>query len=107
MSGTINSGNPNPESHLPKKGPGRPKCIPNRFTGTIRDAIQAATDSYEDPETHEKGAVAWLKHLRDVDHKAFASLLGRIIPQVTQISGDPSLPAIRISFEKPDDSPKD
>jgi hypothetical protein len=99
--------NPETEGKLPKRGPGRPKGVPNKFTGDLRAAILASADSYEDPETGKRGVIAYLEQLRDSYPKSYCGLLARIIPQITQISGDPSLPAIRISFEKPDDSPKD
>lgn len=84
-----------------KRGPGRPAGSKNKIPSDIKEMILKALSNAEG------GGVGYLNRQREDNPKAFLQLLGRIIPQLTQISGDPSLPAIRISFEKPDDSPKD
>ena len=98
--------NPNPptnSSDLPKRGPGRPKGVPNKFTGDLRAAILAATDSYENEEGR-KGTLEWLISMREAYPKTFLQLMGRLIPQITTITGDSSLPAIRVVFEQPKSS---
>ena len=78
--------NPNPlnAEALPKKGPGRPKGSCNKFTGDLRKAILAATDSYIDEETGKQGVVVWLESMRDDYPKAFMQMVARLIPlQVT------------------------
>ena len=76
--------NPETEGKLPKRGPGRPKGVPNKFTGDLRKAILAATDSYVDEETGKQGVVVWLESMRDDYPKAFMQMVARLIPlQVT------------------------
>ena len=56
----------------PNAGKGRKKGVPNRITFTLKQAIEAAF--------HEVGGKEWLVQLAGSDPRAFASLLGRILP---------------------------
>jgi hypothetical protein len=70
-------------------GPGRPKGVPNKTTTQLKEAILgAATDVGEDGEG-KKGLVGYLTTLAKAEPKAFASLLGKVLPlQVTGEGGD-------------------
>ena len=71
------------KSNFPGPGPGRPKGIPNKNTGAIRDMILEALG--------EAGGVAYLVD-RANDPKtaaAFLGLVGKVLPlQVTGEGGD-------------------
>jgi len=79
-------------SGLPKRGPGRPKGSVNKVTGDIRNMIETALSN--------AGGVAYLERQAIANPKAFLALIGRIIPQQTVVSGDKTLPGIRIEFVK-------
>ena len=68
----------------PKKGagPGRPKGSPNKTTAAIKDALMLAAEE----AGGKRGLVGYLKWLALNEPKAFAPLLGKLIP--TQITGD-------------------
>ena len=61
----------------PNAGKGRKKGTPNKLTVTLKQAI---LNSFE-----TLGGEAWLVQLAESDPKAYAGLLGRIIP--SEISG--------------------
>ena len=61
----------------PNAGKGRKKGVQNKLTVTLKQAI---LNSFE-----TLGGEAWLVQLAELDPKAYAGLLGRIIP--SEISG--------------------
>ena len=99
--------NPGNDENLPKRGPGRPAGSQNKFGGDLRLAILASADNYVNPETGKRGVLAYLEKCQDEYSKSYIGLLARIIPQITTITGDSTLPAIRITFEKADDRSPD
>ena len=71
---------------------GRKKGTPNKTTSTLREAIlQAAADVGEDLKG-EGGLTGYLRRVATQDVKAFASLLGRVLP--LQVASDPDNPMI-------------
>ena len=71
-----------------KAGPGRPKGLKNQVTVTLKDAIlHAAEDCGFDGEGLE-GLTGYCKRLAISEPRAFASLLGRVLP--TSISAENS-----------------
>lgn len=80
------------EENRPKrvKTGGRQKGSLNKTTGLLKDAIlKAAEDSGEDGSGKD-GLVGYLRLVARSDIKAFASLLGRVLPlQVTGEGGGP------------------
>ena len=101
----MNHNPPTNSSDLPKRGPGRPKGSVNKFTGDLKAAILAATDSYENEEG-KKGAQAWLEDMRRDYPKTFMQMVARLIPLQVAGSDDPkSLPInIVISAATHDDT---
>lgn len=73
----------------PNQGKGRPKGVPNKFTGTVREAVLAAFGKL--------GGVRWLVKLGQTNPVEFARLLGRLLPRevsVTSSSTAPPPPAL-------------
>lgn len=72
-------------------GPGRPKGVPNKTTGLLKDMIMQALN--------EAGGVNYLVTQAHDNPKAFLSLVSRVLPmQVTGESGG----AISITFTQTD-----
>ncbi|MFG1340382.1 hypothetical protein [Xanthobacter autotrophicus] len=79
------SGNPNL-----KAGPGRPKGKPNRTTTMLKDAILQAAENVGQDGAGKGGTTGYLQRLALEEPKAFATLLGRVLPlQVTGEGGGP------------------
>lgn len=71
---------------------GRQKGTPNRITKTVREAILGAFD--------ELGGQKWLVKLGKNDEKAFASLLGKVLPtQLTGADGGPIMVASSVALD--------
>ncbi len=65
---------------------GRQKGTPNKTTQLLKDAILLAAERVGDPLNGRKGGtVGYLEFLATSEPKAFAGLLGRVLP--TQIEG--------------------
>jgi hypothetical protein len=81
-----------PEKQLPKKAmpvsPGRPKGVPNKVNGLIKDMIVQALDN--------AGGVEYLTRQASLNPGPFMTLLGKVLP--TQITGDGGGP-VKISVE--------
>jgi len=63
--------------NLPGPGPGRPKGVPNKFTGDVKEAILAGLNG------GEGGLAAFVAQLREENPTSAAALLGRFIPIAT------------------------
>jgi hypothetical protein len=73
-----------PSPKPPNAGKGRPKGVPNKTTGAVKEMILEALAG--------AGGVEYLK-ARAIDNpNAFLSLVGRVLP--LQVSGDPDQPLI-------------
>lgn len=68
-----------------KAGPGRPKGSINKTTATLKEAILAAGEAVGQDGKGKDGLTGYLKHVAATDVKAFASLLGKVLPM--QITG--------------------
>jgi alpha-ketoglutarate-dependent taurine dioxygenase len=91
-------------SHLFKRGAlnpraqgkgGRKKGTPNKFTKAIKDQILQALE--------ELGGVRYLKYLATRDKRAFAGLVGRVMPyQVEQAAPEETADKIRAHLAEMD-----
>lgn len=70
-----------------KPGPGRPKGVPNKINGQLRDMILQALDG--------AGGVEYLQKQAEQNPNAFMSLIGRVLP--LQVSGEDG-GDIKVSF---------
>lgn len=73
-------------------GSGRKAGTRNNTSKALREQILQALDE------QEGGAVGYLKRLAVTDQKAFAGLLGRVLP--TQLTGDDQGGAVRIEITR-------
>jgi hypothetical protein len=82
------------KSNLPGAGPGRPKGVPNKTNGAIKDMILAALG--------EAGGVDYLVRKANDPRtaSAFLGLVGKVLPM--QVIGDPENPlqhSLTITFK--------
>ena len=61
--------------NLPGPGPGRPKGVPNKFTGELKEAILAGVNG-----SHKLGVSGFVLKLALDTPTSAAALLGRLIP---------------------------
>lgn len=69
-----------------KKGPGRPKGVPNKTTTQLKEAILLAGEAAGN-KLGQQGLVSYLEFLAQDNSSAFASLLGKVLPMQVQHSG--------------------
>lgn len=75
--------------NLPARGPGRPKGSPNKVGVLVKEAVIKALQTVEvttEGGRKAKGAVPYLRWLARTEPKAFATLVGKVMP--TQITGE-------------------
>lgn len=69
-------------------GPGRPKGSTNKTTVVLKDAIIRAAEVVGQDGKGKAGLVGYLVKVANEDTKAFATLLGKVLPlQVTGAGG--------------------
>lgn len=86
----------------PNAGKGRVKGVPNKTTALLKDAILLAAENCGEDGEGKGGLTGYLGLLARSQPKAFASLLGRVIP--VQVVGDPENPvalAVTVRYVKP------
>lgn len=71
-----------------KRGPGRPKGAPNKTTALLKDAIVKAAEAVGEDGRGKDNLVGYCKKLAKEEPKAFASLLGRVLPMQVTGEGD-------------------
>ncbi len=72
-------------------GAGRRPGTPNKHTRNVRDALVRALEA-----TAEDGGEEFFAGLRDSDPKTFATLVGKLIPNQTHITGEEGGPVVVI-----------
>lgn len=73
-------------------GPGRPKGLANKTTAALKEAILLAAEEHGFDGNGKEGLKGYLKRVAAEDIKAFAGLLGKVLPmQVTGEDGGPVL----------------
>lgn len=72
---------------------GRQKGTPNKTTGALKDAILKAAELSGNDKKGKDGLVGYLRRVADDDVKAFAGLLGKVLPlQVAGANGEALAP---------------
>lgn len=66
--------------NLTRRGAGRPKGSPNRTSTLLRDAILMAAEAAGEDEQGKGGLMGYCAFLAKNEPRAFASLLGRVLP---------------------------
>ena len=85
--------------NLPGPGPGRPKGVPNRTTALLKDAILQAAEAVGADKQGLDGLKGYCTYLATEEPKAFAQLLGKVLPtQVTGEDGGPVQAEMRIAW---------
>lgn len=70
----------------PAAGKGRVKGTPNKTTALLKDAIIRAAEAAGEDKQGKGGLVGYCTYLATEEPKAFAQLLGKVLPM--QIAGD-------------------
>ena len=70
----------------PNAGKGRVKGVPNKTTKSLREAILIAAEKSGGDQSGKDGLIGYLKRVADEDVKAFAGLLGKVLP--LQVTGE-------------------
>lgn len=83
----------------PAAGKGRPAGALNKTTALLKDAILLAAKQSGQDTKGKGGLVGYLRRVADNDVKAFASLLGRVLPM--QITGEGDGPLV-VNIMRPD-----
>lgn len=68
------------KTRAPNRGGGRPKGVKNKTTIALKEAILLAAEQTGQDGQGKGGLAGFLKHMIATDLKAFASLLGKLIP---------------------------
>lgn len=63
-----------------KAGPGRPKGSANKTTTSLKEAILSAAAEHGEDDMGKDGLTGYLRKVAREDVKAFAGLLGRVLP---------------------------
>lgn len=79
----------------PAAGKGRVKGTPNKTTALLKEAILKAAETAGQDGNGKEGLVGYCTFLAREEPKAFAQLLGKVMP--LQISGDPDNPVRAIT----------
>lgn len=74
----------------PNAGNGRPRGAVNKTTKTLKEAILRAAELSGRDLKGKDGLVGYLRRVADEDVKAFAGLLGKVLPMT--VAGDPENP---------------
>lgn len=87
----------------PPRSPGRPKGSPNRTTALLKDAIIKAAESVGEDKAGKGKLIGYCKFLAKDEPKAFAQLLGKVLPlQVGGLDDEEGNPtAIQITLVDP------
>lgn len=80
----------------PNAGKGRKKGVPNKTTALIKEAIVTAAEMVGADSAGKDGVVGYMTFLAKSEPKAFAGLLGKVIP--LQITGEEG-GAVQIAFK--------
>lgn len=75
----------------PAAGRGRVKGTPNKTTALLKDAIIRAAEAAGEDQNGKNGLVGYCTFLAKDEPKAFAQLLGKVLPMQITGEGDGSL----------------
>jgi len=74
----------------PAAGKGRPAGVKNKTTTALKEAILLAAEESGEDLKGKNGLVGYLTRIANDEPRAFAGLLGRVLP--LQIAGDANAP---------------
>lgn len=70
-----------------RAGPGRPKGLANKTTTALKEAILLAAAEHGEDDKGKHGLTGYLRKVAREDVKAFAGLLGRVLPLDVNATG--------------------
>ena len=79
-----------PTPNLTRAGKGRRKGVPNKTTALLKDAILKAGEDTGEDKKGKGGLAGYCAFLAKTEPKAFAQLLGKVLP--LQVQGDRDSP---------------
>lgn len=107
MMATTNKVQDSARRKPPAAGKGRPKGALNKTTTTLKEAILLAGEQLGQDGKGKDGLTGYLRLVAATDVKAFAGLLGRVLPTEARLSGPngeplPAMvaPVLNITVEK-------
>lgn len=80
-------------------GPGRPKGIPNKLTSLLRDAILVAAGDVGEDGKGKGEIIGYCRFLAKEEPRAFATLMGKILPTQIEGTGDKGEVVFRTIYE--------
>lgn len=90
-----------PTPKLDRSRTGRAKGTPNKANALLKDAILKAAELTGYDKEGKQGLVGYCRSLAENEPKAFAGLLGKVLP--TQVTGEDGR-ALNVIIESPDAS---
>lgn len=71
-----------------QKTGGRTKGTPNKTTALLKDAIIQAAELTGEDQQGKNGLIGYCKYLAKDEPKAFATLMGRVLPMQVEGTGE-------------------
>ena len=86
------------------RGKGRKKGVPNKTTAVLKDAILLAAEQVGEDSNGKDGLTGYLRMVAKTDVKAFAGLVGRVLPMTIGNDGGSALVVQIVKLANADDS---
>ena len=88
-----------PNRKPPNAGNGRPPGIPNKTTALLKEAILLAAEAQGSDGNGTDGLKGYCRFLAAEEPRAFATLLGKVLPMQVASDGDsPLVPVINLTI---------
>lgn len=91
----------------PNAGNGRPKGALNKTTNILKEAILLAAEQRGSDGAGKDGLAGYCQFLAEKEPRAFAQLLGKVLPMQLAFDGiaTPAVPIINVTIGAPSDEP--
>jgi hypothetical protein len=90
----------------PNAGHGRPRGVPNKVSGFLKEAILRAAEVRGSDGRGKDGLEGYCQFLAAKEPRAFAQLLGKVLPMQVSMEGitSPVVPMINVTIGPPTDA---